>query len=105
MKVSKHNKKKSLSTIVIFFLFNYPVFAEGQKGISDIFSFFDKFMIVTNIFVYTVIFGLLIKIIIGRFFIGNKRLNLLSFSISFLVSILLTIIFEEKFTYLLFGIF
>jgi hypothetical protein len=99
-------QKHTVLLIVVLLLYSNSSFAEGQDGIAEIIGNVVNagrgFMIFTNILVYTIIGGLLIKAI---FFKNHKteNKNFKSFSISLLLSILLTIIFQDKFTFLIYN--
>jgi hypothetical protein len=99
-------EKYNIVFLVVLLLFCNLSFAEGQDGIAEIISNIVNigrdFMIFTNILVYSIIGGLLIK---ALFLKNNKteNKNFKSFSISLLLSIILTIIFQDKFTFLIYN--
>lgn len=97
--------KKSNPFFLIFVLFfSFKAKAEGQKGLADIINYSYYFMVVTNILVYTIIGGFIIKTL---FFKVNNKIehqNIKSFSISLFIAIMLTIIFKDKFTFFIYNI-
>jgi hypothetical protein len=98
------NMKKRYSWIylIIILLNCNQSFAEGQDGISSIINFGYSFMILTNIFFYTIILGIIIKYI---FLNKNiKQRNLKAFTTSVIIAILLTVIYNDKFTFLIYNL-
>lgn len=99
-------EKYNILFLVVILLCCNLSFAEGQDGIAEIIgnvvNLGRGFMIFTNILVYTIIGGLLIR---ALFLKDNKteNKNFKSFSISLVLSILLTIIFQDKFTFLIYN--
>lgn len=99
-------EKYNVIFLVVLLLSCNQSFAEGQDGIAEIIGDFVNFgrgfILFTNILLYTIIGGLVIKTL---FLKENKtdNKNLKSFSISLLLSILLTIIFQDKFTFLIYN--
>ena len=78
-----------------------PCFAEGQDGLNQIAVLAHFFMLFTNIFIFTMMGWIIIKLILLKLKIkiGNSK----TFLLSLLLSILLTAIFQDKFTYLIFD--
>mgnify|MGYP003611161640 CR=1 FL=1 len=96
--------KKSGTFILIFvLLFSFEVKAEGQKGLSNIINFGYYFMVVTNILVYTIIGGFIIKSLFFRDELKIEHRNIKSFALSLVITIMLTIIFKDKFTFLIYN--
>ncbi|PKB15857.1 hypothetical protein [Flavobacterium sp. 5] len=97
--------KERYNLLFLAFLFFYcnQSFAEGQEIFSDIVNFAYAFMVITNILVYTVIIGIIIRALFFKDNLKIENRNLKSFSISLLLSILLTIIFQDKFIFLIFD--
>ena len=92
--------KIKLFAFLVLFLFSNLIFAEGQDGLNSLIGFYF-FMIITNLFVYTFILGMIFKII---FFKQNSKNGYQkSFLFSFLISVLLLIIFKDEFTFLIFN--
>jgi hypothetical protein len=95
-------KRYSFIFLSIILLNCNQSFAEGQDGITSIINFGSYFMILTNVFFYTFILGIIIKYI----FINKniKQKNLKAFTTSGIIAILLTIIFKDKFTFLIYNL-
>ena len=92
--------KIKLFAFLVLFLFSNLIFAEGQDGLNSIIGFY-LFMIITNLFVYTFILGIIFKFI---FFKQNSKNGYQkSFLLSFLISVMLLIIFKDEFTFLIFN--
>lgn len=92
--------KIKLFAFLVLFLFSNLIFAEGQDGLNSIMGFY-LFMIITNLFVYTFILGIIFKFI---FFKQNSKNGYQkSFLFSFLISVMLLIIFKDEFTFLIFN--
>jgi hypothetical protein len=88
--------------LIIILLNCNQSFAEGQDGITSIINFGYSFMILTNIFFYTFILGIIIKYI---FLNKNvKQRSLKAFTTSGIIAILLTIIYKDKFTFLIYNL-
>ncbi|WP_432670088.1 hypothetical protein [Flavobacterium sp. SM2513] len=79
-------------------------FAEGQSGLEYIVSFGYLLILITNILLFTIIIGLMIKVLYSKLYPKVKGNNVKVFSILILISILLTIIFQDKFTFLIFDV-
>ncbi len=95
-------KRYSWIYLIIILLNCNQSFAEGQDGISSIINFGYSFMILTNIFFYTIILGIIIKYI---FLNKNiKQRNLKAFTTSVIIAILLTVIYNDKFTFLIYNL-
>jgi hypothetical protein len=93
--------KIKLFAFLVLFLFSNLVFAEGQDGLNSIIGFGYLFMIITNLFFYTFILGMIFKFI---FFKQNSKNGYQkSFLFSFLISVMLLIIFKDGFTFLIFN--
>lgn len=100
-------ERSSLLFLTFLILCCNQSFAEGQDGIANIINNAVNlgywFMTFTNVLVYTVIGGLLIKVLFLKDNLKIENRNLKSFSISLLISVLLTIIFQDKFTFLIYN--
>ena len=92
--------------LALFFisLFSNRCFAEGQSEISELFGYFNSFMVITNILVYTILLGFLLRFGFQKFNSKIQNRNSKAFLASLLVSVLLNIIFKDKFTYLIFDL-
>lgn len=100
MSIRKYRK----SILLLFFLCgSHLMKAEGQDGIANVFHFFDLLMKFSNGLIFTILIGFLIKIIMKKIFKNLNYLNIISFSIAFLIVLLLQICYQEKFTYLIFN--
>ena len=95
--------KKSLVFLIFSILYFTTCFAEGQGGITSIVNFGYSFVLITNVLLFTVIIGIFIKLLLSKIYPKAKNSNLKVFSISMLLSILLTIIFKDRFTFLIFD--
>jgi len=92
--------KIKLFAFLVLFLFCNLIFAEGQDGLNGLIGFY-LLMIITNLFVYTFILGIIFKFI---FFKQNSKNGYQkSFLFSFLISVMLLIIFKDEFTFLIFN--
>lgn len=98
-------RKNFKKTVVICLLLSFNlIYAEGQMGLESIVNFGYNFITITNIFIYTVFIGILLKLISSYLNLKSNRLNFYCFLISFLIAVLLTFIFKDDFVYLLYNI-
>ena len=84
-----------------FLLFCNISFAEGQDGLDSILSFGHSVMVITNVLLYTLIVGIIIKFFFLKGNLKNEYIK--SFLISLLISLLLLAIFKDEFTFLIYN--
>lgn len=96
--------KNSFPFVLLTLFCSNQCFAEGQDGITEIVNFGYSFMVISNILIYTLILGIILKFTLLKINQNIQQINLKAFSISFAISILLTIVFGEKFTFLIFDL-
>lgn len=91
--ISKRSLIVSLLTIV---LFNNHCYAEGQAGISDIINFTNSIFVVVRILVFTFVGGMILRFILKKFKPEISNRNVIAFTASFLLTLLIMVIIENK---------
>ena len=91
--ISKRFLVFSLLTVV---LFNSHCYAEGQAGISEIINFTNSFFVVVRILVFTFVGGMILRFILKKFKPEISNRNVVAFTVSFLLTLLIMVITENK---------
>ncbi len=91
--------KKVIIAICFIFIFNFSCYAEGQDGITTLFNFAHFIWALMCISLYTIFGGIIIKLILLKSNLLLENQTLKAFSISFILSILASIIFGDAFLY------
>lgn len=96
-------KRVSLAILAIF-IFSLNCYAEGQEGLQDIYNIGYFFGVFLFLFLYTIIGGLIIKLVLRKnnLLINNQTFK--AFSISFLISSFAAIIFGDDFIFLFWNL-
>jgi hypothetical protein len=88
--------KKVFIAISFIFMFSFNCYAEGQDGIALLYKIYYiwAFMCIS---IYTIFGGIIIKLILHKSNLLLKNQTLKAFSISFILAILASLIFGDKF--------
>ena len=87
--ISKRYLIVSLLTIVLFYNHCY---AERQAGISEIINFTNSIFVVVQILVFTFVGGMILRFILKKFKPEISNRNVIAFTVSFLLTLLIMII-------------
>lgn len=90
------SKKFLVVLLLSVILFNNQCYAEGQAGISDIINFTNSLFIVVRVLIYTFFGGIIFRFILKKFKSEIRNINVIAFTTSFLLTLLIMIITENK---------
>ena len=90
------SKKFLIVSLLTIVLFNNNCYAEGQAGISDIINFTNSVFIVVQILVFTFVGGIIFRFILKKFKPEISDRNVIAFTASFLLTLLIMVITENK---------
>ena len=86
------NKRVLIFSLLLVVLFNIHCYAEGQTGISDIINFTNSIFVVVRILVFTFVGGMILRFILKKFKTEISNRNVIAFTVSFLLTLLIMII-------------
>ncbi|HEX8014185.1 MAG TPA: hypothetical protein VF465_03045 [Flavobacterium sp.] len=89
--------KKKFIAIPLVFLYCNNCLAEGQYGLARFMMFIQIIFLCLSIFIYTLIGGAIIKLILQKSNLLVKNQTYKAFSISLLIAILATMLVEDDF--------
>jgi len=86
------SKRFLIVSLLTVFLFNNHCYAEGQSGISEIINFTNSIFVVVQILVFTFVGGMILRFILKKFKPEISNRNVIAFTASFLLTLLIMII-------------
>ena len=90
--------KKFLAIILLMVvLISHKSYAEGQAGIGDIINFTNSIFIIVRILVFTFFGGMIFRFLLKQFKPEIPNRNMIAFLASFLLTILIIVIFENSY--------
>ena len=95
--------KKRIMAIALLFLYSSNCLAEGQYGLARFITFIHILFLCLFIFICTMIGGIIIKFILQKSNLLVKNQTYKAFSISLLIVILATMLFENDFIFYLWN--
>ena len=90
--------KKFLTVLLLMVvLISNKSYAEGQAGIGDIINFTNSVFVVIRILVFTFFGGMILRFLLNKFKPEIQNRNVIAFLTSFLLIILIIVIFENSY--------
>ncbi|MFC0075619.1 hypothetical protein ACFFLS_01090 [Flavobacterium procerum] len=93
--------KKRITAIALLFLYSSNCLAEGQYGLARFLTLIHILFLCLSILTYTIIGGAILKFILLKSNLLVKNQTRKAFIISFSITILAVIFFEDDFIYYL----